>query len=710
MNLFFEILQVSLGNRKHLSRLPSEDEWLEMLQEAKRQAVSGVFLSGVEELPKNQWPSKVFLLKCVGSARNVERQSKLNEQRSFELSTLFREKGFENCIIKGHGVSRLYPNPYRRPCGDIDLWVGGKRKDVMSWLSRRYKMNYPVWHNVSVRIFEDMPVEIHFHPSWSYNPMLNWRLQRFYKKEQALLMQKGQSPINYPSPYFNAVMCLSHLYRHLIAEGVGMRHVVDYYYITSALTPAEKIEVVRQIKKLGLYHFLRGLMAVLHHCLGMPKEQLLCSPDAKEGKFLLKEFMASGNFGKHREDDSPQKNSIRRYLLMLRHFPDEVMWIVPWKIWHTFWRISNRHWRTASKVNWAEKDAFLNLVRLGIGNQESYPNTPKAIKWKQFWPLTMDQELMAVILDGIDKTEGAIAVPPTLLEKWIMAVLLGHENRYDEYRKTIAEMSSLYASEGIKMMLLKGYICSLDWPRPSHRQMGDIDIWNFGKYKEADDLVGREKGIEIDNSRHHHTVYQWGDFMVENHYDFINVFHHRSSPKLEMVFKELGKDDSRFIEVDGQKIYVPSPNLNALFLIKHTSSHFAAGGICLRNLLDWGFFVRAHHSEVDWPWLIEKVDEFGMKEIFNIFNSICIEDLGFEAELFPEVKCNPAMKERVLNDILYPEFPKEMPKNPIVRLIWKLRRWKANTWKHKLCYKESLLSAFFVGLWGHFIKPSSFLD
>ena len=96
-----------------------------------------------------------------------------------------------------------------------------------------------------------------------------------------------------------------------------------------------------------------------------------------------------------------------------------------------------------------------------------------------------------------------------------------------------------------------------------------------------------------------------------------------------------------------------------------------------------------------------------MTTMFNIFNAICVEDIGFEDAVFHQVQFNPLLKERVLKDILSPEFGEELPKNLVSRLIFKLRRWKGNAWKHELCYKESMWSAFWSGVWNHLLKPSS---
>ena len=186
-----------------------------------------------------------------------------------------------------------------------------------------------------------------------------------------------------------------------------------------------------------------------------------------------------------------------------------------------------------------------------------------------------------------------------------------------------------------------------------------------------------------------------------------------SAYELEVVFKSLGEDDRYFIEKreastgSATKVYLPSPNLHALFLLRHAMIEFAAGGINLRQLLDWAFFVKAHNKEVDWSWLLERLDEFHMREFFNCINAICVEELGFSSTIFPCVQFNPVLKDRVLKDILEPETPNDKPKNLLVRVIWKYRRWKANEWKHKLCYKESMWSAFWSGVWNHVLKPAS---
>lgn len=93
-----------------------------------------------------------------------------------------------------------------------------------------------------------------------------------------------------------------------------------------------------------------------------------------------------------------------------------------------------------------------------------------------------------------------------------------------------------------------------------------------------------------------------------------------------------------------------------------------------------------------------------MKKLYDVFNAICVEDLGFDVKLFPQVQFQPQLIKRVFNDILSPEFSEKESGGIFSRAVFKYRRWKANAWKHELCFNDSLWSAFWSGVWGHLMK------
>jgi hypothetical protein len=347
----------------------------------------------------------------------------------------------------------------------------------------------------------------------------------------------------------------------------------------------------------------------------------------------------------------------------------------------------------------------LVLTRLGLGNAGD--SLPETIDWTELKALAEQHGLSAIVLDGIDRLPDNKRPPNEVLLQWIGEVLQLYECRYEQYQRVISEIAGFYNSHGFKMMVIKGYACSLNWPKPAHKPCGDIDIWLFGEQKQADAILAKEKAIKIDGSHHHHTVYNWRGFMVENHYDFINIHHHKSNKEFEKLLKELGHDDGYYTVLYGERIYLPSPNLHALFLLKHLMMHFVAEGITMRQIVDWGVHAKAYHNGIDWNWLEEILEQYGMLEMYNIINAICVEDLGFNPVFFSKVQFNPRLKDRVLNEIMTPEFESMTPNCFIKRVIFKSRRWRANQWKHELCYKESLQNSFWSGVWNHLLKPSS---
>ncbi len=350
------------------------------------------------------------------------------------------------------------------------------------------------------------------------------------------------------------------------------------------------------------------------------------------------------------------------------------------------------------------QESFIRIIRLGIGHHAEALCGP--VDWNEIQTLAERQGLAAVLVDGIEQLPDSQKPPKDLLLQLIGDVLQSYEYRYELYRRAIAELAGFYREHGLKMMVLKGYACSLDWPKPEHRPCGDIDIWQFGKQKEADRLITREKGIKVDTSHHHHTVFNWRGFTVENHYDFINTYRYSSNKIIESLLKDLGRNDQYYVELYGERVFIPSPNLNALFLLRHSMMDFVASSMSMRQILDWAFFVEKHTNDIDWKWLLGVLDDCHMKEFFNLINAICVEDLVFKSTIFPFVQFVPNLKERVLDDILQPKFEREEPNASLLRVYYKYKRWQGNAWKQKLCFRESRLENIISGIITHIQRPS----
>ena len=348
-----------------------------------------------------------------------------------------------------------------------------------------------------------------------------------------------------------------------------------------------------------------------------------------------------------------------------------------------------------------ENKLLLAILRMVVKNRAD-ENIPTEVDWEKLMNIATTQVVHVVVLDGLQYYHSIHPdyIPFASFElsnkkmQWIGQVMT-FEKMYAMHERAMTDLARLYASKGIGMMVLKGYGLSLDWPIPNHRAVGDLDIYNFGKWKEADGFAAKQLGIKIDDGHEHHTIFNFNGVAVENHYDFINTKAHRDAPNIEAHLKSLAEKDCREIEIEGTKIYLPSADFNAIFLMRHMGQHFAGEHLNLRQILDWGFFIRAHHEEVNWKDIIGTLKDMGIYTFFNQINAICVDYLEFSEKDFPSIRRDQELKERILMDILSPEFDEEKPNGSLFTVVWfKLRRWWTNKWKHQLVYKNNLPSIF----------------
>ena len=205
------------------------------------------------------------------------------------------------------------------------------------------------YHHIDFLNAGDVPVEVHYRPSWLNSPFNNRRLQQYFL-EHADAQFANQQPQGFAVPTwdFNRVFLLSHIANHLLHEGIGLRQVIDYYYLLKSNPDRNSIDdYEKEFKRLGLLPFARQLMWVLCQVLGLDEQLLVARQDERRGRLLLNEMMAGGNLGKHDERflsgsySSAVKSNLQRLvrdLRMMRYFPSECLWEPPFRIWHYFWR------------------------------------------------------------------------------------------------------------------------------------------------------------------------------------------------------------------------------------------------------------------------------------------------------------------------------------------------------------------------------------
>ena len=234
--IFFDFLRFCIGSAKEIPGSLKEVDWKELYAIAKKQALLGVLFYGIQRLPKELAPEQKLLIQWMAMAEMIRKQNIRLFQDSVKVCQNFENEGFANCILKGQGNALLYPDPYMRTPGDIDIYLSGGRKKIMKYVDRGCPNQVMRYHHVDFPVMKTA-IEVHFTPSYMFFPVHNRRMQKWFEEvmdlqcSNVVTLPDGYGEITVPTMSFNVIYILSHLYRHVFTEGIGLRQLLDYYFV-----------------------------------------------------------------------------------------------------------------------------------------------------------------------------------------------------------------------------------------------------------------------------------------------------------------------------------------------------------------------------------------------------------------------------------------------------------------------------------------------
>ena len=363
--MIFAFLKYCLGNKVDINNIVVDINWQQLYTFAFKQSLLGFCFDGIkrlgneysEELKQNPM-GRELLMTWMGVAQQIRRQNMKVNAVAGKLFSLLKEDGFRCCILKGQGNALMYPNAYSRNPGDIDVWVNASREQITEYAKKHFEIGDDIrCHHLETSL-DGVLVELHFFPCIMNNPIYNARLQKWFKRNADLqysnvvCLPDDIGEIAIPTTAFNVIYQLTHLYHHFFDEGIGMRQIIDYYYVVNN----DELLVIRdtlqkELKHLGLWKFAMAVMYVLHEALGLSEEKMIAPMDEKRGKLLLAEILNGGNFGKHftKYGHFTQQGMAKKYFLKIwrnmhfvRYYPAEALSEPIFRTWHFFWRMNNK--------------------------------------------------------------------------------------------------------------------------------------------------------------------------------------------------------------------------------------------------------------------------------------------------------------------------------------------------------------------------------
>ena len=333
---FLELLRSGLWSKPADASLFEGDvDWKAILRIAHQQTVSVHVADGIETLPAALCPSKTRIFKlAIRRTENTLMHKLLNTTINHIVRALNAE-GIPSVLLKGQGVAQNYRHPESRMCGDIDLYVGEENFERACQILMRegatgsHDYNEHEFH-IALDL-EGATIEVHKKADVLNGKTLNKSLQQWTKEKLDSKIIDGSLPqwnndgalINLPDSTYNALFIIHHAVRHLIGEGVGMRHVCDWtMYMHTHHSQINKEELSHKLTEYNMLEAwqLFGIIAI--NILGLPAEEL---PFVDETNFtpnaeiLLQHLFSTGNFGRYSEE---KRDTTSGYIK---------------RKWHNFW-------------------------------------------------------------------------------------------------------------------------------------------------------------------------------------------------------------------------------------------------------------------------------------------------------------------------------------------------------------------------------------
>lgn len=359
--LFFELIRVAIGNAVCLSHTPTNAEWMQLYELAKKQSLVGICFAGVQRLQgQKQSPPEMLYLQWMGMAAKIQQRNEVLNRQCAELQAKLSDCGMRSSILKGQGIASLYHSLHsdlsllRQP-GDIDVYVDcGREKAIEYARSMQNEVNWDYKH-LHLNIFKDTEVEMHYRPEILLDLCKNRKLQRWFERKEVqeqIFCKQGY--LVAPSVEFNAFFILLHIYRHFLYEGVGLRQLMDWYFVLKSRNNDnvdDDDNLLSLIEQFGMKRFAKGVMWIMKSVFGLEDEYLICPCDEKEGRYILDVVMDGGNFGHHKAKvmlDGKGKyytvlRVVRHNIHLITHYPKDALWPPVYFVWHKLWKLKHRN-------------------------------------------------------------------------------------------------------------------------------------------------------------------------------------------------------------------------------------------------------------------------------------------------------------------------------------------------------------------------------
>lgn len=270
----------------------TNEDWRKLYEVSQKQGVGAFALEALKDM--NLKPAKALLLKWISLSIVIEKNYKRQERAATALAGKFAESGIRTLVLKGLAISKCYPIPHYRQCGDADIFLVKGKENACEQGNKIVEalgivVNRDYYKNSSFTL-KGLHVENHRFCTQIRGSKRTKRLERIL---EAMLFlegteQIGDTNMEVPCAMFNALFLTEHAKNHFLREGISLRHICDWMMFKRKYAEDVDWELFEEtVRDFGLLRFAKS-MNHLADFIAYGKEKVLYERD----KLLLKDTLS----------------------------------------------------------------------------------------------------------------------------------------------------------------------------------------------------------------------------------------------------------------------------------------------------------------------------------------------------------------------------------------------------------------------------------
>lgn len=279
------------------------------------------------------------------------------------------------------------------------------------------------------------------------------------------------------------------------------------------------------------------------------------------------------------------------------------------------------------------------------------------IPWNEILSDAKKQTVLGLVCDAVQSIPKDCQPPADILTRLISFRVLSIKT-HSMLNARLAEVLDILRNEGIEPILFKGQGLAGNYPEPTARQCGDIDLYVGGPdYEKACQIAIRyfgEHEHDSESIKHYHLKYKEVDVELHRIAESLPGFFANRNYQ-QWTLNHLHGPDLRRVQIGDAQVNLPPHQFDCIYILNHLWHHFINGGIGLRQVCDWAMYLHRFHKDIDTKTLEKDLRAFRLRKVWELFSDIAVRYLGLPAQECPLYKGKISKRSETVLEMIFEE-------------------------------------------------------